>query len=158
MLWNSDIYSLLDYKAPGNLFNVSGLTTIDNVNIEFRISDGPQSEVNIFNAVSTLNVSNSNTNIIVEVLHESYNNDVNYIKTDNANVITVTNSLLAADGVSVDFFNLVNVINEFCQVELINLSISNINMPRLKGFTESVNFIVKQAQVIIIYLVAFIQE
>lgn len=140
---NSDIYALLDFKAPGNLFVVNALTTINNVNMELRVSDAPQSEINLFNAVSRLNINNSNATIIVEVLNESYKNDINYIKTDNANIVLVSNSLLEADGVSVDFFNLVDVINEFCQVELINLSISNIDMPRLKGFTNSVNFTIQ---------------
>lgn len=135
---------VVDYKAPASQFNLKNSLTINGGQIEFVVTEGPAAEMNMFNLDSgnaNLSLCNNLSRINVLVLREAYKADVSFIKANSGVSAIVSNSTAELDGVSRDFFNLVNNQSNETDIEIISLSTPRVSFPRIKGNKQNIKYV-----------------
>lgn len=135
---------LADYKSPASLFQNNGNLQIRDSNFTLNINEGPSQIVSMFTlgtqTSSSLRLESITASITAFIIHQPYSADVNFILTNAADIVTVDHTTLVADGVSSDFFNLVNALNTNANITILSLDTPYINMPRVNGFTNTVKY------------------
>jgi hypothetical protein len=138
------VNATMNFNAPGSMFLVDdGQLAIEGGQFTFNISEGPAEEMNLFEVLGgNLRVLSNVSSMLAFIIAEPYKADVSYLKSDRASTVTITNATANLDGISVDFLNLVNNLNQSANINILQLATPFISAPRIKGFREGISYVI----------------